>query len=141
MYKMIVAATDGSDASFHAATHAVSLAKLSGAKLVVIYVANLGADVHLGEMREIIYNGLKEEGNRAVNKIVELANRDGVKDVSGIILQGVPKHVIVNWSRENGADLIVVGSRGYSQLTYMVIGSVAEHVVRHAHCPVLVVRK
>jgi nucleotide-binding universal stress UspA family protein len=56
------------------------------------------------------------------------------------ILQGEPAHGIANYAQEQGVNLIVIPSHGRTGLTRLLIGSVAERVVRLAHCPVLVLR-
>ncbi|NPV28942.1 MAG: universal stress protein [Firmicutes bacterium] len=140
-YRLIVAATDGSATALHAARHAISLARLSNARLRVIYVVNTHIAFHLGAYQYLALETLQEEGDRAVDEVVRLAEKAGLSDVGGAVLSGSPRQVIVDWAREQGADLIVVGSHGYSRLTYLLIGSVAEYVVRYAHCPVLVVRE
>ena len=53
---------------------------------------------------------------------------------------GNPGSVICDAAREWGADLIVVGRRGYKGLTEVLLGSVSSHVVRNAHCSVLIVQ-
>jgi nucleotide-binding universal stress UspA family protein len=57
------------------------------------------------------------------------------------VLLGEPAHGIANYAQEKNADLIVIPSHGRTGLTRLLIGSVAERVVRLAHCPVLVLRK
>lgn len=57
------------------------------------------------------------------------------------VLLGEPAHGIANFAQERGADLIVIPSHGRTGITRLLIGSVAERVVRLAHCPVLVLRK
>jgi nucleotide-binding universal stress UspA family protein len=57
------------------------------------------------------------------------------------VLLGEPAHGITNYAQEQQADLIVIPSHGRTGLTRLLIGSVAERVVRLAHCPVLVLRK
>jgi universal stress protein A len=54
---------------------------------------------------------------------------------------GEVRSIIIDFAGNWGADLIVIGSRGYKGLTRLLLGSVAESVVRHAHCSVLVVRE
>ena len=58
-----------------------------------------------------------------------------------LIRHGAAYHEIVDAARSLKADLIVIGSHGCSALQHATLGSVAERVVRHAHCPVLVVRE
>lgn len=57
------------------------------------------------------------------------------------VLLGEPAHGIANYAQEKHADLIVIPSHGRTGITRLLIGSVAERVVRLAHCPVLVLRK
>jgi len=57
-----------------------------------------------------------------------------------VVRQGDPREAIVETAREHGADLIVVGSHGRSGISKLVLGSVANHVVTHAPCSVLVVK-
>lgn len=56
------------------------------------------------------------------------------------VLEGIPWDLIVQYAGESGTDLIVMPTHGRSGLKHLLLGSVAERVVRHAHCPVLVVR-
>jgi nucleotide-binding universal stress UspA family protein len=62
-------------------------------------------------------------------------------DLHVTVLIGNPGHCIVSFAAEQGADLIVIPSHGRTGLARMLLGSVAERVVRLAHCPVLVLRK
>jgi universal stress protein A len=64
----------------------------------------------------------------------------GARRVEAAKLEGVAWDVIVKVARDGGADLIVIGTHGHTGLRHALVGSVAERVVRHASCPVLVVR-
>jgi nucleotide-binding universal stress UspA family protein len=69
------------------------------------------------------------------------AQQLGVKEVATRLLTGVPWDEIVSAARSDSAvDLIVIGTHGRTGLAHVLLGSVAEKVVRHAPCPVLVVR-
>jgi nucleotide-binding universal stress UspA family protein len=57
-----------------------------------------------------------------------------------VIVEGVPFQAIIDTARDSGADLIVMGTHGRTGLTHVLMGSVAEKVVRLAPCPVLVTR-
>jgi nucleotide-binding universal stress UspA family protein len=63
-----------------------------------------------------------------------------VLEVETIVIKGIPFHEIINAATEIGADLIVIGTHGRTGLSHVVMGSVAEKVVRKASCPVLTVR-
>jgi nucleotide-binding universal stress UspA family protein len=56
------------------------------------------------------------------------------------VRQGAPANEILQAAEELHADLIVMGSRGWGQLKAMLLGSVSEHVLHHATCPVLIAR-
>jgi nucleotide-binding universal stress UspA family protein len=62
------------------------------------------------------------------------------RSVRTLTKRGSPAQVIVDTAKRNGADLIVMGTHGRTGLAHMLIGSVAERVVRTAHCPALTVR-
>ena len=63
------------------------------------------------------------------------------KDVRADVQVGDPGHVIVQLAEEHGASLIIIPSHGRTGMKRVLMGSVAERVVRHAHCPVLVLKK
>ena len=66
---------------------------------------------------------------------------EGLKvPVETVVRQGVPANEILQAAEELHADLIVMGSRGWGQLKAMLLGSVSEHVLHHATCPVLIAR-
>jgi nucleotide-binding universal stress UspA family protein len=138
-YKLIVIAVDGSPPALKAAGHAAMLAKLTGASLKVIYVVDTHVAFQLGTYQQLAMETLEQDGVRAVAEAVQIAGDAGVS-ADGEVLSGSPRTVIVDWAKENDASLIVVSSHGYSRLTYLLIGSVADYVVHYAHCPVMVVR-
>lgn len=139
-YKVIVAATDASTAAQKAVCHAVSQAKAYAASLRVIYVVNVRIAFRLGTYQQMALDTLREEGNRAVDEAVNIAKSMGVPDVSGVVLNGNPRQDIVAWAKEHDADLIVLGSHGYSRVGALMLGSVADYVVHNASCNVLLVR-
>ena len=139
-YKLILAAVDGSELSLKAAGHAAMLAKLTGARLKIIYVVDTHITFQLGTYQQMAIDTLEQDGAQAVAEAVKVAGDAGVGDVDGEVMSGSPRAVITDWAKENAASLIVLGSHGYSRLTYILIGSVADYVVHYAHCPVMVVR-
>jgi nucleotide-binding universal stress UspA family protein len=139
-YKLIVTAVDGSQPSSKAVDHAAMLARLTGARLKIIYVVDTHITFQLGTYQQLAIETLQQDGARVVAEAVKIAKDAGVGDVDGEVMSGSPRVVIIDWAKENAASLIVVGSHGYSRLTYILIGSVADYVVHYAHCPVMVVR-
>ncbi len=84
----------------------------------------------------------EELGRSATKKVEELAQavaKDGIS-ASGIAVEDRPASAIVDAAKRLPADLIVMGSRGLTGLAHVLLGSVADRVIRQSHCPVLVVR-
>lgn len=140
--RSILIATDGSDNVKNAVNWGVGLAKASGAKVTALYaVPPVGVGVAMrGEMWAKALEGhLKEEGDKATAYVVDIGNKEGV-EVECVIIDGKPPaNGIVDFAAENNIDLIVMGTLGLTGLTHILLGSVAENVVRHAKRPVLVI--
>ena len=139
-YKNILVPTDGSDYSFYAAEHAAYLAKTLGAKLYALNVVNEPLAFHAGIHYAESKAEMEDSARDAVRKIKTLCDAAGV-DCEEMIVQGEPKEQIVAVARRINADCIVIGSLGMSALERALIGSVSDSVLRHAPCPVLMVRK
>jgi universal stress protein A len=79
----------------------------------------------------------------AETELRTLASREIPAEINGdtLVRHGLPGEEIVETARELPADLIVISTHGRTGLAHVVIGSVAEQVVRHAPCPVLVLRR
>jgi nucleotide-binding universal stress UspA family protein len=76
----------------------------------------------------------------AQNQLRDLIPESFKSDWEAIVVAGDPGAAIVDYAQEHGGDLVVMGSHGHTGLRHLLLGSVAEHVLRHASCPVLIVR-
>ena len=85
----------------------------------------------------VIHRDYLEESR---NQLCDLVPNDFEGDWEAVVIRGNPGDAIVDYAQEHGSDLIVMGSHGYTGLRHLLMGSVAEHVLRHAPCPVLIVR-
>jgi nucleotide-binding universal stress UspA family protein len=135
----ILLATDGSKASFHAAERAVYLAGHMGAKLYVLYAIDkdraFHAGIHYGEdLRE-----LEKAGKEATDKVAALAEKHGVECEKLVIKGGRAARTIIWEAQEVGSNYIVMGTEGMSRLETLMIGNVAQEVLRDAECTVLLV--
>jgi nucleotide-binding universal stress UspA family protein len=84
-----------------------------------------------------------DDGERIRHALESMSNTFSTPEFEGIqsdVRIGDPGHVVSEWAEELQADLIVIGSHGRTGLTRLFLGSVAERVIRLAHCPVLVVK-
>ncbi|RQH00386.1 universal stress protein [Natrarchaeobius oligotrophus] len=138
MYQELLLATDGSDGARRATNHAIALADRLDARLRVVSVSEEGP--HSSEKRDELRTDHEEEAREAVETAERAATADGLA-VTTEIRSGVPQDEILEAAAEHGSDLIVVGTVGRSGLDQLIVGSVAEEVVRNASVPVVTVRE
>jgi nucleotide-binding universal stress UspA family protein len=144
MFKKIMVATDGSQTSIRTAELAVGLARLSGGSIIAIYVVDLYRLAHLPgyaafpSLSSRLMELMQREGELAISEVENMACDAGVP-FSSIIAEGDPSQEIVKRSHKSGADLLVLGRIGRSDLEKILLGCVAEKVVRHSKIPVLIV--
>ncbi len=136
----ILLATDGSKHANLAARSAIELANKTGSELHVVFVGAL-ADAALGYLEMDQVAMFEELSRQILDKQVRRIKSKGGKIAEAYMRLGDEAERIVTLGEEIGAGLIVVGSQGGTALKRATMGSVSESVVRHAHCPVLVVRK
>ncbi len=147
MFKKILFATDGSEYAKIAERYAIKLAKDENGEITAINVRDIsytaippGIDAGIGLQSSIgdIIENEKKSGEEILNKFKENAERENVK-ANTIVKIGRPDKEIIEESK-NGYDVIVIGSKGLTGIKRYLLGSVAEHVVRYAEIPVLVVK-
>lgn len=147
MFTRILLATDGSPEAGRAARIAVALSGKLGSELHVVYVGSMPSRYVPAESEILDYDFWKElrelserEATGKLEELVRTLEEGGGKVEIAHVVVGRPDTEIVRLAEEIDADLVVVGSRGFGRLRRAVMGSVSLSVVRHAHCPVLVVR-
>jgi nucleotide-binding universal stress UspA family protein len=86
------------------------------------------------------YEELREEARRLRDEQVEKIEAGGGSVAEAHLAVGRPAEEIVAYAQDQGAGLIVMGSRGRGGIRRALMGSVSDSVVRYAHCPVMVVR-
>jgi nucleotide-binding universal stress UspA family protein len=146
MFKHILLATDGSAASDHAAAMAVSLARIHGARLTAVYVADPYPYLGVGESNpagfQAYMSAAQDHAAHCHAKVEALCTHGGAPvDLQVRLVEDVAAATgIVQTAADDGADLIVVGSHGRSGILRLMLGSVASKVVAESRVPVLVVR-
>jgi len=144
MFKHILVPVDGSPTSMLAVTKAVGLATAFGSTVTAIYVIDpypftgVGADFAYGQAQYI--SAATAEANDAIKAAREQLEAAGVVVQTQIVESHTPWRGILDTVTAVGADLVVMGSHGRRGLEKIVLGSVAQRVLQHAHLPVLVVR-
>jgi nucleotide-binding universal stress UspA family protein len=138
----IVVGVDGSPASLDALRWAVAQAELTGASVQAVQAWQYPAVVTgyaWAPVAMIEAADLQEAGQKAVKAAVRSVV-DPASDVpvTTLVRAGHAAHVLLDVS--DGADLLVVGSRGHGGFSGALLGSVSQHCVQHARCPVVVIR-
>ena len=142
--KRILCPVDFSDSSDHAMRYAAALAGTFGADLTLLHVvapvvAALPGETALPDMLQTNIDELVEACRKRLELTVDTLAADGLT-VQHKVVNGVPFIEIIRYAREAETDLIVMGTHGRTGLGHLLIGSVAERVVRKAPCPVLTVK-
>lgn len=141
--KRIVVPIDFSEISKTALPWATSLAAQSNAELILLHVVEkFPIDYFLGYgLMNELFTPLMKDSEAALKQIAENIGRSDQVKASEKVRDGKPFKEICSVAQKLGAELIVLTTRGHSRLKYIWLGSTAERVVRHARCPVLVVRE
>jgi nucleotide-binding universal stress UspA family protein len=136
--RRILLATDLSPASDGATKQAIELARDLGATLLIVSVIDPAvrgaAGGHLSRMDQ------RRQAREAAAQGVVVQGRSAGVGVSFLVWEGEPGPSIVDAASSEQVDIVVVGSHGRGAVGRALVGSVSEYVVRHAACPVLVVR-
>jgi nucleotide-binding universal stress UspA family protein len=135
----ILLATDGSEEGILASRTAIDIAQKTDSELHVVYVGEF-LPTFLAET-EVEPAQVKREAQKLLDAQVRGIESAGGTVTDAHLKLGRADHEIVVLAEQLGAGLVVVGSRGAGRIRRALMGSVSDSVVRHAHCPVLVVRK
>jgi nucleotide-binding universal stress UspA family protein len=137
----ILLAVDGSEEASAAARTAVELADRTDSELHVVHVGEVTPVAH-PERRgyHARYEELQEQARRLLEEQVDEVESAGGTVSRAHLRMGRPDEEIVVLAEEMGAGLIATGSRGLGGMRRALMGSASDSIVRHAHCPVLVVR-
>ncbi|AYG00115.1 universal stress protein [Lactococcus allomyrinae] len=139
-YKNILVAVDGSEQSYDAVREAINISKRNKARLKILYVLNdklANVPVHMDTIT--LYKSVQEHADFVVEQIHRrIDGKD--HDFEIVRLTGTPKREIVNFSKENNIDLIIIGSTGLDAIDRFIVGSTTQYVISHAPCNVIVVK-
>jgi nucleotide-binding universal stress UspA family protein len=144
MFTRILVPTDFSEPSDAALDYARTLAAKFGASLHLFHVVEdqfvtgpFGAEMYVPHPPGTL-SYLTAEAQGYLGRRITAEDRANLRATTEIIV-GTAARTIVEYASDNGYDLIVMGTHGRTGLAHVLVGSVAEHVVRNAHCPVLTV--
>ncbi|SEH18048.1 Nucleotide-binding universal stress protein, UspA family [Natronorubrum sediminis] len=138
MYRSLLLATDGTDGARQATDHAITLAEQLGASLHIVSVSEDGP--HSSEKQDEMRSDPESDATSALED-AERAALERDLEVTTTVRHGVPQEEIVDAAETNAIDMVVLGTAGRTGLDHLVVGSVAEEVVRNAPVPVVTVRE
>ena len=140
MFKNILLGVDGSDHALHAAKTAADLARSMNSEILRVVVAFEAVPPYLGEpnLQTAISARMKEAETILAEALKTIGEIPG--EIHTEILEGPPAEAILDVADTRKSDRIVMGSRGLGRLAGALLGSQSQKVVRHATCPVLIVR-
>ena len=142
MAKHILVPIDFSDYANYALGYAIELAKALQARLTFLHVIHL-TPLEIGKIGELglvpYLEDIEIEVQQHMQTLLNRIHQEGLEGETTVV-RGVPFQTIIETAESKEVDLIVMGTHGRTGLTHVLMGSVAEKVVRLAPCPVLVTR-
>jgi nucleotide-binding universal stress UspA family protein len=146
VFRRILHATDFSQASRPALAKAIALARQNRAPLAIVHalpppVIPVGGDFAYVPPKtyEALDQNARQHARRQLAALVTRARKAGVR-ATALVLEGTPHEQIPRAVRRVRADLVVIGTHGRTGLSKVLLGSVAERVIRLVSCPVLTIR-
>ncbi|MBR2255218.1 MAG: universal stress protein [Candidatus Methanomethylophilaceae archaeon] len=138
-FQKILVPTDGSNNTMAAINKAMELAKAVNGSVTALFVVDQSMLVNMPMDAAVrnVYGALTEEGQKAVDDVLNIGKEAGV-EVTPMVKDGTPFQVIIDESAN--FDVVVMGTLGRTGMSKLVMGSVADRVIRGAKCPVMVVR-
>jgi nucleotide-binding universal stress UspA family protein len=140
----VLVGIDGSDHSFRAAQYALEISKKYVAKLIAVTVTYMPAKSRMSQQEAIEVGAGLSEMDKAktwFESFTQSARENKIDLKTELVNSQRPvDYVILEYAEKEGINLIVIGTRGRSGLSKIVLGSVASRIVTYSHFPVLVVK-
>jgi nucleotide-binding universal stress UspA family protein len=140
----VLVGIDGSDHSFRAAQYALEISKKYVAKLIAVTVTYMPAKSRMSQQEAIEVGAGLSEMDKAktwFESFTQSARENKIDLKTELVNSQRPvDYVILEYAEKEGIDLIVIGTRGRSGLSKIVLGSVASRIVTYYHFPILVVK-
>ncbi|HZP49046.1 MAG TPA: universal stress protein [Vicinamibacterales bacterium] len=143
--KKILVATDFGEAADAALAYGRELARTFNAQLDVVHVVEnvltrgFGAEGYVASYPEL-QQEVEDAADRQLTSLVSAEDRQLLNATTRLLKSNSPAFTIIAYAKEHDVDLIIMGTHGRGAIAHLLMGSVAERVVRTAPCPVLTVR-
>jgi universal stress protein A len=139
-FKTIMCGTDFTEDSYHALAYALRLAKLANGTLIIVHSVDVpSGDVYTTAEWPRTFDEARARA-QAMLAEVHAKRLEGYSKAELLVEVGPPDKQLVALAAEHKVDLLVTATHERSELADLIMGSVAEKLIRHAPCPVLVVR-
>jgi len=134
--KKIICPVDFSELSRKSLQYAIEFARLSNGQVFLVGVIENDPTITYSK-------GLEKERAEEEQKLLALIEEENMAGIVAdyVIYEGFPEECILDYAKRQEADVIIMGSHGRRGLKRMILGSVAEHVIRRSPCPVLIVKE
>ncbi len=142
--KKILVAVDKSGFKEKIISYGIILAKGSGASITAIHVVDISTLKGIGDVfgrRVAEYEKeVKKKSEELLAGVQQIIEKEGIKTRTEVISHKSIARGIIDYARESGADVIVIGTKGLTGTEKFLMGGVASSVIHHAHCPVVAIR-
>lgn len=145
-FRKMLVPVDFSPSSTAAIRYAVDLARAFNGTVHVLHAwevpTYLRPDLTIwsGEISATLADQVRLGAENAMREFAKSNGLEGNPAVTFEVVQGTPYNAILTVAKDSGFDLVVMGTHGRTGISHVLLGSVAEKVVRHARCPVLTIR-
>ena len=140
-FKKILCGTDFTERSYNALDYALRFAKLADGVLIVAHFVHVpSGDVYTNEAWPRTFEEARERAKELIAQLHQ-TRLGGYPKTELVVEIGVPAESILKIAKERNVDMIVTATHGRSELADLIMGSTAEKLIRHAPCPVFVVRQ
>jgi len=141
VFTNVLVPVDGSDNSYRALDAALLLSEKLDSKITVVNVMEQVPITHIESeklLRELL-QAYKKENQEILSRCSKIATEKGLS-IKTLLLQGNPASVILDYSKKEKFDLVIMGSRGMGKFKQLILGSVSSKIVHHSQCAILLIR-
>jgi nucleotide-binding universal stress UspA family protein len=141
LFKNILVPVDGSDNSYRALDAALLLSEKLGSNITVIHVMEQVPITHIGSEKLLneFLESYKKENQEILSKCSEIATQTGLT-INTFLLEGNPASAILDFSKKEKFDLLIMGRRGLGKFKELILGSISSKIVHHSPSAVLLIR-
>ncbi len=141
MFTKILVPVDGSDNSYKALEAALVFSEKLGSNISVVNVMEQVPITHIESEKLLseLLEAYKKENQEILSKCSDIAHQKGIT-IKTVHLQGNPAPVILDYSKKENFDLVIMGSRGMGKFKELILGSVSSKIVHHSPCAIMIIR-